>query len=236
MPGPNDEMNANDKSWVGRRHAIAGGLMLGLAGLTWLREPKEATAPLPRDAINNLAPKTIGKWSFSNKSGLVLPTEDKLSDSLYSHVVTRVYTSATHLPVMLLIAYSNTQNGMLQLHRPELCYPANGYQISQPVIDSLSTGFSLQLPVRRFSALGFQRSEQVLYWTRIGEEHPTSWAEQRFAVMRANLRAVIPDGILVRVSTVAPDYDSAKADLEQFTRSLLESSPKQLRALMIGRS
>ncbi len=231
-----DDKFASDKALVDRRHAIAGGLMLGLAGLTWLREPSEAVAPLARDVLNDLVPNVIDKWSFSNKNGLVLPTEDKLSDSLYSHVVTRVYKSFTQLPIMLLVAYSNTQNGMLQLHRPELCYPANGFQISQTVIDYFRTDYSLELPIRRFSAAGFQRSEQVLYWTRIGDEHPTSWAEQRLAVMRANLNAVIPDGILVRISTAAPDYAAAKSDLEQFTKAFLRSSSPQLRKLMIGRS
>jgi EpsI family protein len=220
---------------LGRRHMLMGGFMVGLSGLAWFRQPKNSVAPLPKDGFDELIPKNFGDWSFTTKSGLVLPAEDPLSDSLYSHVVTRVYASATRMPVMMLIAYSHTQNGMLQLHRPEICYPAGGYKLTQTVTDRLDSGFAFDIPIRHFSANGDQRSEQVLYWTRIGTEHPTSWFDQRLAVMRANLAAGIPDGILVRVSTIAPDYAAAKDDLEQFVRSLLKASPPKLRGLMIGK-
>jgi EpsI family protein len=221
---------------LSRRHVIMGGAMVGLSGLAWAREPKAVVDPLPKEGLSRLIPRQVDDWTFTTKSGLVLPAEDELSDSLYSHVVTRVYASAGRMPIMMLIAYSNTQNGMLQLHRPEVCYPAGGFKLSQTVIDKLDSGATFDLPIRHFSATSDQRSEQVLYWTRIGSEHPTSWFDQRVAVMRANLKAEIPDGILVRVSAIAPDYAAAKGDLEHFVKSLLKASPPKLRALMIGKA
>jgi EpsI family protein len=217
-----------------RRHMIMGGALLATSGLALARQPREVVPPLAPKKLEQLVPEVIGGWTFQSKSGLVLPAEDPLSDNLYSHIVTRVYQSPTQLPIMMLIAYSNKQNGMLQLHRPEICYPAGGFRLSETELDQLEIAAGKSLPIRHFSAESGSRNEQVLYWTRIGKEHPTSWFDQRMAVVRSNLRAEIPDGILVRVSTIAPNYQEARASLEGFARALVASGTPQLRALLVG--
>ena len=123
---------------------------------------------------------------------------------------------------------------MLQLHRPEICYPASGFRLSETEPAQLKIAAGKLLPIRHFSAESGARNEQVLYWTRIGQEHPTSWLDQRMAVVRTNLKAEIPDGILVRVSTVAPNYTEAQASLEGFARALVAGSNPQLKALLVG--
>jgi EpsI family protein len=76
-------------------------------------------------------------------------------------------------------------------------------------------------------------TEHILYWTRVGNRLPQSWREQKVAVAEQNLRGMIPDAILVRVSTINPDAAAAKAALEGFVRAFLASVPTAKRAVFI---
>src|SRR3546814_1503171 len=93
---------------------------------------------------------------------------------LYSDTLTRLYSHAgTGERVMLLMAYGSTQSDLLQLHRPETCYPAFGYRISRSAVASLDFG-ARDLPVRELIAVGPARTESILYWTRVGDALPPS--------------------------------------------------------------
>ncbi len=227
---------ADDRPGLTRRHMLMGAALTATSAIALVREPKVTIAQLKRGELERLIPTRIGRWMFETRSGLVLPVDDPLVKSLYSDVLTRVYVTENGPPIMLLIAYSNTQNGMLQVHRPEVCYPAGGYSLSETQIESLDVTPTMHIPARMFSAESPSRTEQVMYWTRIGDESPTSWIDQRAAVIRANLKRVIPDGILVRVSTVLPDYNSAKPVLAEFASAMARTLSPQGRKLLIAPS
>lgn len=222
------------QSGLSRRNLLMGGAMAAVAGIAYAREPKANTKPLKKGAFETLIPMTIGKWEFKTSSGLVLPPPDALSDRLYDEMLTRVYVAPNAPPVMFLIAYSGTQDGLLQVHRPEVCYPVGGYALSRTVNLELPLTASYKLPIRMFSATSAARNEQVLYWTRIGTDVPESWAQQRMAVIKANLKGIIPDGILVRASVMAPDADEARPYLEMFVKQMIGSLNPQARNLLIG--
>ncbi len=228
------ELAPENGAILSRRHMIMGAAMLATSGAALLRQPQEVTKRLAADAFEKMVPSVLGEWSFFTKSGLVLPPEDELSDSLYNQILTRVYTAPNRHTMMLLIAYSSRQDGMLQLHRPEVCYPASGMTLSDTKRANLNIGAGTSLPANHFSAKSEARTEQVFYWTRIGDQHPISWSDQRLAVVRANLKRVIPDGILVRISTFAPNYETAQNDIEDFARTLVSSATPQLSTLLIG--
>jgi EpsI family protein len=214
---------------------IMGTALAAVSAAAFVREPRVTKAALKAGELERLIPTRIGEWDFETRSGLVLPPDDPLSKSLYSDVLTRVYVSANRPPVMLLIAYSNTQNGMLQVHRPEVCYPAGGYTLSETQTKTLDVTPQIHIPARFFSAESASRTEQVMYWTRIGSESPTSWIDQRAAVVRANLKRVIPDGILVRTSTVLADFGSAEPVLKEFVSAMIrELSPAGRKLLIEG--
>lgn len=229
-----DETVTDERQGLTRRHMLMGAAMTATSAIAFLREPRVKVAPLKDGELERLVPTQIGQWTFETRSGLVLPVDDPLVKSLYSDVLTRVYVTDNGPPIMLLIAYSNTQNGMLQLHRPEVCYPAGGYALSKTKTVTVKLTPSVDIPARFFSAESASRNEQVLYWTRIGSETPTSWMDQRAAVVRANLERVIPDGILVRVSSALPDFSSAKPLLESFIASLMSELKPPARKLLIG--
>jgi EpsI family protein len=229
-------MTVSSSSPLNRRSVLIGTALLGIGGVAIARQPKPDAAPVRKEALDRLVPAKVGDWAYHDTSGLVLPPPDALSDALYSGLVTRTYISPNRMPVMLLVAYSNVQDGMLQVHRPEVCYPAGGYRLSPTRVEQVPNGVGGGINANLFSAEGVSRTEQVLYWTRIGNLFPTSWFDQRMAVLRANLDGRIPDGILVRVSTLAPGMGAAHADLAAFAAQLVKSASPSARQLLIGRA
>lgn len=225
---------AGDRPLLDRRKAIIGGAFLLTAGVAAARVPGNHIDLLGDRKIESLIPSTIGRWNFYSKSGLVVPPPDQLSDALYSQLLTRVYVTSDGLAMMLLVAQSSGQTGILQVHRPEFCYPAGGFRLSDKAIHTVRLpGGALDTTV--LSASADDRVEQVLYWTRVGRDMPTSWPEQRWSVARANLRGDVPDAVMVRVSTLTPDRAEAVAAMDEFTRGLFAAmAPSARRVLDIN--
>ena len=206
----NDDYQTATNRRVSRRAFFVGGAMLATAGAAVARIPEPNAPGIGNDKFKALVPDTVGRWTFQQTSGLVLPPEDALSARLYDNLVTRSYTDPAGQVIMLLIAYKNFQDGVLQIHRPEICYPAGGYALSPTIETAIPVGGGRSMPANAFSANGNERSEQVLYWTRIGEAFPVRWSEQRLAVLRANLARINPDGMLARVSSLSRTYGSGR--------------------------
>ena len=218
---------------VDRRKVMLGLLFGSAAALAAWRQPHRRLDYLGREKLDDLVPKTIGRWQFVAASGLVVPPEDQLSRALYSQLLTRVYSDGENPPVMLLVAQSAGQTGILQVHRPETCYPASGFAISPVTQHDIPLG-GKTLRTNILSATNEESIEQIIYWTRVGDRVPATWKEQKLAVAEDNLRGIIPDAVLVRISTVNNDDVSARATLDAFTKSLIGSVPPARRAVLVA--
>jgi EpsI family protein len=217
-----------------RRDLLVGGAALVAAGTAYARMPRHPTMMIGKDQLDKLVPLKIDNWSYEMASGLVLPPPDQLARLLYDQQVTRSYSSPDQLPIMLLMAYGSSQGGMLQIHRPEICYPASGFHLTETEVTAIPLPGGRQVASRSFTASSDTRVEQVLYWTRIGDMVPTSWTGQRVAVIRSNLAGSIPDGLLVRLSTVSNDAEQAQATLKKFAAEMLGAMPAASRYMLIG--
>jgi EpsI family protein len=227
-----DSETPSPSTALSRRNVVTGLALMGAAGFAYARTPQPGPKQLAKDGLDALIPKALGPWKFETTSGLVLPPPDETADRLYDEVLTRVYTRPDGAAVMMLVAYSSVQDGLLQIHRPEVCYPASGYALSETRVEPMKLANGDMIPTRIFTAGSAVRSEHVLYWTRLGSHLPTSWRQQRWAVVLENLNGLIPDGILVRVSCVDPDSNKAFAMLRDFASDLLGSvSPKAQKLL-----
>lgn len=231
----------NDERWIareaegkvllGRRETLIGGAFLAAATAGLVLKPRQTENLLGAAKLDALVPKAIGPWQFNTASGLVLPPADQLRDATYSQLLTRTYVSGA-AAVMLLIAYSGAQDGTVQIHRPEVCYPASGYRLTRQEPYTLRLAPGVAVPARAITAETEVRREQLIYWTRVGRHFPTRWIGQREAVTAENFSGVIPDGVLVRVSsTEAGDQEPM---LDDFARALFGAVGLRMRQVLIG--
>lgn len=207
-----------------RRDIIVGGMLAATAGVAYARAPRHKLASIGPKQLDATIPAQIGPWHYEGSSGIVLPPPDELARLLYDQQLARAYVSPTDPMVMVAMAYGSSQGGMLQVHRPEICYPASGFKLSDTRARGLLLANGKELPTRFFSAHSDTRTEQVLYWTRVGNALPTSWTSQRLAIMASNLRGDIPDGLLVRMSTAMPDPKQGLDTLDRFAKAMLAAA------------
>ncbi|TCD04861.1 EpsI family protein [Erythrobacteraceae bacterium CFH 75059] len=218
---------------LSRRNLLIGGVLLSASGIAYARQPEVRAPRVDPKVFESWVPKQFGRWTTVEASSVVLPPPDALRDRLYDSLVTRTYTSPGQPSTMLLLAYNNRQDGMLQVHRPEVCYPVGGFRLSETRPFRIDVP-GLAIPANFFTATGPDRVEQVGYFTRLGDAFPRTWAEQRLAVVRANIAGAIPDGMMMRVSLLGTDAGAAAAELESFASALIGASPPPLRRLLIG--
>jgi EpsI family protein len=216
-----------------RRKFALGIAFASVAGIAAARQPTKNVDYLGKNKLDKILPEKLGKWTFVSSSGLVVPPEDQLSQALYSQLLTRVYTTESGAPIMLLVAQSASQTGILQIHRPEFCYTAGGYDLSPSTPHTVNLGRST-IPALSISASILGKTEQIVYWTRVGKRLPLSWRQQRMAVAMDNLRGIIPDAVMVRVSTYGNDKAAALADVDDFIRAMIGSVAPQVRRVLIG--
>lgn len=216
-----------------RRDILLGGALLATATAAHAMRPRSNIDLLGSNKLDRIIPNQIGPWRFRSNSGLVVPPEDDLSGALYAQLLTRTYVADEMPPMMLLIAQSPGQDGVLQVHRPEYCYPAGGFSLSRSERLMLPMPSGQVVPATTFSAISPNRTEQLLYWTRVGHGLPTTWAEQRWEVAKANLKGFIPDGVLVRVSTISPDPSALDLVIE-FSKALVGTMRSPDRQVLVG--
>lgn len=220
-----------------RREFMIGALGAGAFGVSeWLR-PRRSVRLFAGTTLEETVPKRFGKWMEHPGGGVIVPTTpNSLADRLYSATLSRIYYPAdgSGPPVMLLIAYGGEQSDLLQLHRPESCYPAVGLGITEREMGTVPLPAGRAVPAVYLSASGQDRLEDIVYWTRLGESLPRTAAEQRSDRLRAAMEGTIGDGMLVRASTVRFSNAPSWPYVAGFLAELVNSLPAKSRAGFIG--
>jgi EpsI family protein len=220
---------------ITRRNMVIVGLSLGAAGLAEALMPRKRMILLRDATISMLLPKDFQTWSSTTTEGLVKPEQaGKLARTLYKEIVGLVYhDTQSGADVMLLAAYGDTQSDLLQLHRPEVCYPAVGFSLTSSQAGKVRLNENTDLPVRRVVATMEGRNENITYWTRLGETLPQSEHDQRMARFKNALHGYVADGILVRCSIVGESAACFQI-LDNFIPRLLDAVPAKGRSAFIG--
>lgn len=220
---------------MNRRDLILAGMGLAAVGGAELIKPRKRLVLLRNTTIEETIPVTFGGWEAETVNDLVGPEQaGRLARTLYSEIVTRVYHEAsTGAGVMFLAAYGDTQSDLLQLHRPESCYPAVGFSLEMAKSVELKLPGGAELPARRIVATLEQRVESIVYWARMGETLPQTGEQQRMARLENAVKGFVPDGILVRCSTVGDPTEAFKI-VDRFVISMLEAVPAARRPALVG--
>ena len=157
------------------------------------------------------------------------------ADRVYVQTLERVYVDAEQRRIMLSISWGSQQGDRLQAHRPEFCYQAQGFAIGVVSDGVLDTAHGT-LPLRRIETRRPGRSEPVSYWMTVGDEAALPGLSRKLAQLRHALSGQIPDGLLVRVSSIAEFRPEAFALHDRFITDLLATLPDADRRRLAGRS
>jgi EpsI family protein len=187
--------------------------------------------------LRTAIPRNFGSWTEVAVESLAIvnPQQQETLDRIYSQVVERSYQdSQTGRVVMLSLAYGGVQSKQSQVHRPEVCYPAQGFQIETSRKGVVATSLG-EIPVQRLFARLGPRSEPITYWIRIGDRLARDWFEQKLAVVSRGLSGQVADGLLVRVSNIDGDLSASYALHDRFVADLLAALSPDMRKMLLGK-
>lgn len=218
---------------VTRRALLAGCAMLAAGAAAQAYIPRKSENGASASKIDTLLPTAIAGWSFTTREGVIQTPEEAPIEG-YDQLVTRVYTGSGLPTIMLLIAYGSTQGGSLQLHRPETCYPGEGFSIRNRANIDLRLDGADTIAAQTFTAVRDERVEHLLYWTRISNFFPRTTSEEYLGILRRVADGTVPDGVLVRLSTVGADAPTDLAALDRFSTAMVKTSPDALRHILVG--
>jgi EpsI family protein len=193
-------------------------------------------------SLEDTVPRQFGDWrelptpyaQVSLSTGL-----DPNMEQPYDQVVMRTYVNSKGEQVMLALAWGKRQRQEVKIHRPDLCYIAQGYEIASLAPNTFNSIVSSGQLVsgKHMVAMSRRGGEAVSYWMRIGSLFSESAVETRIQIAKAGLNGRIPDGILVRSSVrIGKADDAARAWplLDKFLLDLVTSVPDETRTLLLG--
>ena len=186
-------------------------------------------------SLEAVVPKDFGDWTELPDQGVqvVNPQTKELLDKLYSQILTRSYINKQGYRIMLSLAYGDDQRGGLQAHRPEVCYPAQGFKLGKVEDGVLATSYG-NIDVRRLSTSLGARNEPITYWLTVGDQVIQNALDKRIAQIRLGLTGQIPDGLLFRISSIDGDVASAYAMQQKFVADMMASVPPAARKQLSG--
>ncbi len=211
-------------------------LMLVAAALGSVLRPTIVLADeRPPIDLKAMVPTAFGDWQEqpNTSAQIVDPQQKELLDKIYSETLTRTYVNAAGYRIMLSIAYGKNQSKALQLHKPEVCYPAQGFMleaIQRGKLDLLGKPISA---TRLVTSLG-QRHEPVTYWTVVGDRVTRGGIDKRLIEMQFAVHREIPDGMLVRVSSIDTGTENAYANQSQFANQMVQAIAPEYRSRFAG--
>ncbi len=224
---------------VSFKHLVIGLMMFAAAGMALALKPTQKVANSGAGIdLETLIPLEFGSWRLDPNQpvALINPVQLENINRIYDQTLTRTYIGPSNYRVMLSIAYGADQRSgvALAVHYPEVCYPAQGFEVEKSTVGSVATDHGA-IPVRRLKTqLGSIRHEPVTYWTTIGSHVTLGGLDRRLLELEYGLRREIPDGLLFRVSSIDVDSDKAYRAQERFIQDLIKSLSPEGRVRMAG--
>jgi EpsI family protein len=221
-------------------------VVLGLAmiataiGVQWLQP--ELLPAAGRATLAQSIPVQFGDWQEVPFTGDQIDpgkgtADEPNMDRPYDDLLMRAYGNSRGDVVLLAVAYGRNQRQEVKIHRPDVCYTAQGFQlverspVSLPVSGAAIHGMRMLV-----KAPG--RTEAVSYWIRIGEVFTENAWSIRYHIFKQGLAGKAVDGVLVRASRIeqgsGPASGARYAVQEQFLGDLVRALPPQARRLLLG--
>lgn len=218
------------------RNVLIGIAMLMSVGASIAMRPTLKIADQTEQVnLEAIFPKSFSEWKIDDK---IIPLQadperQNLINKIYNQTLSRTYYNQAGQRVMLMVAYGSNQSDSLQVHKPEVCYKGQGFDILKIVATKMLTEYG-EIPVRRLLAVQGSRSEPITYWFTVGNSVASSALDFKLRQLRYGLTGKIPDGLLFRVSTIDHDETAAYNAQDKFVQDLLKVITPKDRLRLIG--
>lgn len=217
------------------RSLIIGTAMILAAWAGFLFVPNKHIADSkPKIYLETMIPKRFADWKIDDQVAPIQADPQRLAvlNKIYNQTLSRTYVNAQGERIMLSIAYGGDQSDSMQVHKPEVCYPAQGFQMQDLVVGTFDTGYGV-IPVKRMLATMGPRVEPMIYWITIGDTVAVNSLKWKIAQLKYGLTGKVPDGMIFRVSSIG-DPVSARPLQEDFIKVLLANLTPENRKRIIG--
>lgn len=213
-------------------------LMLAAAGLAIIMRPMQRISDKNvKMDIEELIPHSFGEWREERKQppfAIIDPLKKEKLAKLYTQTLSRSYVDEKNNRIMLSIAYGEDQRDGVQIHYPEVCYPAQGLHVLSNRLGKIETPQG-SISVRRLETrLGEERYEPLTYWIMIGNNVIVDSVWKKLAELKYGVRGDIPDGLVFRVSSIEQDSEKAFLIQSKFILDLAAVLPPGGRLRLMG--
>lgn len=211
-------------------------LMLAASGLALALRPTLKIADQGSSTdLETMIPRTFGDWREEQQNAvqIVDPQQKELIDKIYTQTLSRTYVNSRGYRIMLALAYGKDQRDAMQVHYPEVCYPAQGFSLQEKQNGTLATERGAIPVTRILTSLG-QRNEPVTYWTTVGDRVVQTGIQKKLAEMSYGLSGKIPDGMLIRISSIDAEAAHAYKMQTQFADQMLGALTPEYRQRLNG--
>ncbi len=219
------------------RAIVAAALMACASALAYFAHPRSFLADqYPREKLVDILPQQFGDWQI-DLSVMPVPPSPELQaviDKTYDETVAYTYRNRQGDRMMLSLAYGRNQHKGMNTHRPDVCYPAQGFQITQASQRGTLQFNGRDIGVTRLVAQMNSRHEPITYWLLVGDQITYFGYPHRMAAMRYGLQGTVPDGVLVRVSSIDTNSNRAFELQAKFVRDLLQGVPPARLPRLLG--
>jgi EpsI family protein len=203
-----------------------------------------AAAPKLQDVV----PHAFGDW-VEIKSPLVQvalsENNEKTISQPYDQTLMRAYRNQISGKIVFIaLAYGENQRQEIKIHRPELCYVAQGYRVDRLDtirFDEIRNAGGAAIVGKHMYAEKLQssepgRGEAVSYWIRIGNFYSDSPWSTRLYIVREGFKGRMVDGVLVRASMQIDNQKEAQQAypvIDRFLKDFADAVPDNAKGVLI---
>lgn len=174
--------------------------------------------------LENNIPEEFKDWKIVPQltQQVSLVSDNKMQNQIYDDVLMRTYINKDGAQVMLALAYAKEQRQDVKIHQPDICYPAQGYQMLKSKLARFNISANASPIVGKNQIYtGSSHLEAVSYWIRVGDGTFLSGLQMRLKIIKDGLlRQRFDDGMLVRVSSMTQSDTEAEQHFKLHERFL----------------
>jgi EpsI family protein len=218
-------MNAKSTVLVAAAMCVAG--VAGALGRpSYVEEPNFLEATVPAK---------FSDWRKLDEGPQIVDpgTAAKLKE-IYKETLSGTYVDGSGYRIMLSIARSGNQIGIQEAHRPEVCYPAQGFTVIGKVEEGALTTPYGPIEVERLTTSLGPRVEPITYWLTMADRVVRTRWDKRVVQFTTAFTGQAPGGLLFRVSSIERDSQHAFAMQQKFVTEMMESVSADARRRLSG--